>query len=271
MRCLSYTCHTGQSYVNEVSFLYLTHSPFSWQWGVIPILDTQPSLMSMRCPSYTWHTAQFYDNEVSFLYLTLSPHSYDNEVSFLYLTLSLVLWQWSVIPILDTQPSLMTMRCHSYTWHTASLITTMCHSYTWHSAHSYDNEVSFLYLTLSPILMTWQWVVIAILDIQSSLNTFACKIWRHLVLRNIKVLKKNESLSVRAHVKLWTPTIPIDHIVFFCTRFNLVWNGFHLCKLVSTWWFFYFIYWLLRESFGFISPMFNFGPIWSIDHYQNQK
>jgi hypothetical protein len=237
MRCLSYTCHTGQSYVNEVSFLYLTHSPFLWQWGVIPILDTQPSLMSMRCPSYTWHTAQFYDNEVSFLYLTLRPHSYDNEVSFLYLTLSSVLWQWSVIPILDTQPpflwqwgvipifdtqlSLMTMKCHSYTWHSAqsydnevsflylthsqsynndlsflyltlslSLITTMCHSYTWHSAHSHDNEVSFLSLTLNPILKTWQWIVIVILDTQSNLNTFACKIWRNLVLRNIKVLKK---------------------------------------------------------------------------------
>jgi hypothetical protein len=240
MRCHSYTWHTAQSYDYEVSFLYLIHSLFLWQWGVIPILDTQSSLMTMKCHSYTWHSAP--------ILMTMRCHSYT--------------WHTA---------SLITMRCHSYTWHTASLITTMCHSYTWHSAHSYDNEVSFLYLTLSPILMTWQWVVIAILDIQSSLNTFACKIWRHLVLRNIKVLKKNESLSVRAHVKLWTPTIPIDHIVFFCTRFNLVWNGFHLCKLVSTWWFFYFIYWLLRESFGFISPMFNFGPIWSIDHYQNQK
>ena len=113
--------------------------------------------MTMRCHSYTWHTVQSYNNEVSFLYLTHSP-SYDNEVSFLYLSLNPVLWQWSVIPILDTQSILMTMRCHSYTWHSAPFL--------------------------------WQWVVIAILDTQSSLNTFACKIWRHLVLRNIKVLKQ---------------------------------------------------------------------------------
>jgi hypothetical protein len=272
IKCHSYTWHSAQSYVNEVSFLYLTHSPVLWQWSVIPMLDTQPpflwhwgvlpildtqlSLMTMKCHSYTWHSAQSYVNEVSFLYLTHSPVLWQWSVIPIPDTQPPVLWQWGVIPILDTQPSLMSM---------------MCHSYTWHSAHSHDNEVSFLYLTLSPILMTWQWVVIAILDTQSSLNTCACKIWRHLVLRNIKVLKKNESLSVRVHVKLWTPTIPIDHIVFFCTRFNLVWNGFHLCKLVSTWWFFYFIYWLLRESFGFISSMFIFGPIWSIDHYQNQK
>jgi hypothetical protein len=129
--------------------LYLTLSPVLWQWGVIPILDTQPSLMTMKCHSYTWYTVHSYDNEVSFLYLTLSPslmtmrclsytwhsaQSYDNEVSFLSLTLSPVLWQWGVFPILDTQSILMTMKCHSYTWYTV---------------HSYDNEVSFLCLTLS--------------------------------------------------------------------------------------------------------------------------
>jgi hypothetical protein len=137
-------CHkNGLSvkYDNEVSFLYLTLSPFLWQWSVNPILDTQPILMTMRCYSYTWHTAQFYDNEVSFLYLTLIPF----------------LWQWDVIPILDTEPILITMRFLSYTWH---------------SSQSYDNEVSFLYLTLSPVL--WQWSVLPIHDTQSILMTMSC-------------------------------------------------------------------------------------------------
>jgi hypothetical protein len=187
------TCRYIPCYDNEMSFLYLTHSPVLWQWGVIPILDTQSSLITMRCHSYTWHTVQSYNNEVSFLYLTHSQ-SYDNEVSCLYLTLIPFLWQWGVIPILDTQPSLMSMRCPSYTWHTAqfydnevsflyltlsphsydievsflyltlspSLMTMKCHSYTWHSSHSYDNEVSFLYLTLIPVLC--QWGVLPILD-----------------------------------------------------------------------------------------------------------
>jgi hypothetical protein len=137
MRCHSYTWHSAQSYDYEVSFLYLIHSPFLWQWGVIPILDTQaslmtirrlsytqPSLMTMKCHSYTWHSAQSYDNEVSFLYLTLSPFW----------------WQWGVIPIIDTQPSLMTMKCHSYTWHSPMLMTMRFHTYTWHSAQSYDYD-----------------------------------------------------------------------------------------------------------------------------------
>jgi hypothetical protein len=154
MRCLSYTWHSAQSYDNEVSFLCLTLSPVLWQWGIIPILDTQPSLITMRCHSYAWPTASLITMRCH-SYTWHPAHSYNNEVSFLYLTHSPVLWQWGVIPILDTQPSLMTMRCHSYTWHSApSLMTMRCHSYTWHSAQSYDNEVSFLYLTPSLRLMT---------------------------------------------------------------------------------------------------------------------
>jgi hypothetical protein len=71
--------------------------------------------------------------------------------------LSPFLCQWSVIPILDTQSILMTMRCHSYTWYTV---------------HSYDSAVSFLYLILRPVL--WQWGVFHTIDTQPSLMTMRC-------------------------------------------------------------------------------------------------
>jgi hypothetical protein len=145
--------HSAQSYDNEVSFLFLIHSPFLWLWSVIPILDTSSILMTMRCLSYTWHSAQSYNNGGVIPILDTQPQSYDNEVTFLYLTLSPVLWQWGVIPILDTQPSLMTMRCLFYSWYTV---------------HSYDYEVSFLYLIHSPFL--WQWSVIPMLGWVSSIG-----------------------------------------------------------------------------------------------------
>jgi hypothetical protein len=137
MRCHSYTWHTA-SLMTMRCHSYTWHSaPVLWQWGVIPIPDTQPPVL------WHWGVIPIPDTQ---------PQSYDNEVSFLYLPLS---------------PSLMTMKCHSYTWHSApSLMTMRCHSYTWHSApvlwqwcvipmldtqpQSYNNEVSFLYLTLSP-------------------------------------------------------------------------------------------------------------------------
>jgi hypothetical protein len=146
MNCHSYTWHSAQSYDYQVSFLYLTLSPVLWQWGVFPILDTQPSLMTMKCHSYTVYLTQpILMSMKCHSYTWYTVHSYDNEVSFLYLIHSPFLWQCGVIPILDTQPSLMTMGFHSYTWH---------------SAQSYDYEVSFLYLTLSPVL--WLWCVIPI-------------------------------------------------------------------------------------------------------------
>ena len=54
------TCRYISCYDNDVSFLN-------------PIIDTQPSLMTMRCHSYTSHTTQSYDNDVPFVYLTLTP------------------------------------------------------------------------------------------------------------------------------------------------------------------------------------------------------
>jgi hypothetical protein len=47
------------------------------------------------------------------------------------------------------------MRCPSYTWHTAQFYDNeVSFLYLTLSPHSYDIEVSFLYLTLSPSLMT---------------------------------------------------------------------------------------------------------------------
>jgi hypothetical protein len=87
----------GQTFIYFLELLYfLIPSVFifcmqMWQRCVIPILDTQPILMTMRCHSYTWHSAPFLWQWCVILILDTQPHSYDNEVSFLYLSLSPVL------------------------------------------------------------------------------------------------------------------------------------------------------------------------------------